>query len=87
MTQEFFFSQHLLRRMRQRRVSREEVEITLHHPDDVCDTVAPDTGEPSIRYTRTMYDGRTLKVWIVPPQPGGDWIVKSTAWKGVDDDD
>lgn len=87
MTQpELYLSHHLLRRMHQRHVSREEVEVTVYHPHDVTDTVAPDTGEPSLRYSRTMYDGRTLKVWIVPPAPGAPWIVKSTAWKGIDDD-
>ncbi len=85
MTPELVFTQHLLRRMGTRKVSRADVEVTVHHPDETLDTV-DENGEASIRLSRTMYDGRTLKVWIVPPPADGPWIVKSTAWKGVDDD-
>jgi len=73
-------SAHAKRRMLQRRVREVDIQIALEHPDDVCETP-----EPSNLYLRTMFDGRTLKVWTVLPEVGDDKTVKSVAWKGEDD--
>lgn len=68
--------------MRRRRVTEQDVEITLLHPD-----IVEPTPEPSLRYMRTMYDGRTLKVWVNPDPNAVPLFVRSVAWKGEDDDE
>lgn len=74
------YSAHARRRMHQRGVSEQDVQVTLAHPDEVCETP-----ENSFRYTRTMADGRTLKVWTVRPEQPSRVVVKSVAWKGEQD--
>lgn len=63
--------------MRTRGIRQQDVEVTLAAPHEVCDTP-----EDSTRYTRTMTDGRTLKVWVLrPPLVPDQYFIKSTAWK------
>lgn len=76
------YTLHARRRMKQRGVREQDVEIILLLPDDMCQTP-----EPSVRYMRTMTDGRTLKVWTVPPDSDTSRIVKSATWKDEDDDE
>lgn len=71
------YTSHARRRMVERRVREQDVQVTLDHPDEVCDT--PDN---SCRYTRTMTDGRTLKVWTVRREQASRVLVKSVAWRG-----
>lgn len=75
------YSGHARRRMAQRGVREQDVEITLLHPDEMCQTP-----EPSTRYMRTMLDGRTLKVWTNPDPEEDPLFVRSVAWKGEDDE-
>lgn len=72
---------HARRRMAQRGVQEKDVEITLAHPD-----VVEVTPKNSHRYMRTMFDGRTLKVWVTLPEVGDHRQVRSVAWKGEDDE-
>lgn len=67
---------HVRQRMRRRQVEDHQIFLTLEHPDEVSET-----SEPSMRFVRTFFDGRTLKVWVVVPIVGNVRIVKSAAWR------
>ncbi|WP_420371476.1 hypothetical protein [Kribbella sandramycini] len=67
-------------RMKQRGVTRADVEHALTH----LDAPPESTPENSVKYIGRSVDGRLLKIWIVEPgvtalRP----ILKSTAWKGA----
>lgn len=69
---------HARQRMRQRHVSREDIEHALqHHIERLA------TPEPSIRYRGPGLNGDILKVWVVPDaSPTADKTIKSVAWEG-----
>lgn len=77
----FRLTQHARRRMQQRSVTEDQVRATLLSPDLTYE----DTPQGSRAFHKDLGHG-VLKVWVVwPPNSDDNWIVKSTAWKGVDD--
>ena len=79
MTPELVFSQHLLRAMARRKVTREEVEVTVFHPDEVRDTVSPETGR--LGDWETEHPAHTDYVrW----QDVEGLACPATAWRGLD---
>lgn len=67
---------HCRRRMKQRGVTEQQIELTVQHPNRTYPTPTPSTC-----YERTMTDGRTLKVWVQVPETGSIRVVNSVAWK------
>ena len=71
------YTGHMLRRMAERSITREQVEEVLSSPERCVD----DPNEGSVRLERRLPQG-TLKVWVVAPWPSGSTVVlKSVAWK------
>jgi hypothetical protein len=70
---------HIHDRMRERRISREQLQLVIDAPD----SATYDTQMVSIRLERQV-GSRILKVWVRAPwPPAGDEVeVKSAAWKG-----
>lgn len=72
------YTGHARRRMRQRKVTTQDVENALHNYFERIGTP-----EPSIRYRGPGVSGATLKVWVVPDSgPRADKTIKSVAWEG-----
>ena len=70
---------HAHDRMRERGISREQLQLVLDNPS----SVVYDAKLVSMRLER-LIEGRVLKVWVRAPwPPAGDEVeVKSAAWKG-----
>ena len=77
---DFVWTRHLLQRMRERRVTREQVLDALSSQD--LPQVSKTTG--NLCYRHTYADGRTLKV-VVKAGLSTPRIIKTTAWEGEDD--
>jgi len=74
---------HPLERMRDRGVTREDIEnaIRNHHS-------SWSTQQGGIQYIGPACSGDDLKVWVLPPgycDDNATIIVKSVAWKGGED--
>jgi hypothetical protein len=74
-------NKHVRDRMRDRRVSIEEIRYVLEGH-----SFSAPGQNGSLQLERSFETGRTLKVWIVGSLPvQGRVIIKSVAWKGEDD--
>lgn len=71
------FTSHAKRRMRQRRITEEDVICALTNPIDH----KPDQLQGSIRVQGLGLDGDVLRVWLVDHEEDGMIKVKTTAWK------
>lgn len=76
------WTDHVNKRTRERGIQRKDVEHALANFHSSWPTP-----EGSIQYVGPARDGRELKIWLVAPGLSASRpIVKSTAWKDVDDE-
>lgn len=62
--------------MKERGVTRPDIEITVEHPDDTFRT-----NDDSICHRRTFTDGRTLRVMVREPIIGNRRDVRTALWE------
>ncbi len=73
----FDWTPHALDQMRARKITKQDVEVAVQNPDQVCHTP-----EDSWLYLRTMSNGRTLKVYVEDPLVNEVAIIRTAVWKG-----
>lgn len=73
-----FETDHARRRMRERGITLQDVQITLEHPD----RINPGDDEVNL-YERRFTDGRTLRVYVrTPERQRNTKVVATCVWKG-----
>ncbi|WP_372490066.1 DUF4258 domain-containing protein [Nocardioides bruguierae] len=73
---------HATERMTERKISRQDIENAIRNHRQVVN----DPSKPSVTYIGPGVNGRTLKVFTLPPGYVNEQtpvIIKSAAWKGT----